>query len=230
MSLTALGLLAAFGAGILSFVSPCVLPLLPGYLAYAAGSSVEEAQRDAAARWRVSTGVVWFVLGVILLLTLLGAAAALLGNALSTYQLLLERIGGVLLIVFGVALTGLVPIPWLSRDHLFQVKPGQSSWRRSVLMGLAFGASWSACSSPILAAILVVTAVRSVVVVQGIVFMLIFALGESIPLLLVGLLVGRAGPFLRRIHRYTTILYYVGAFVMIFVGVSLLFNLFPTSA
>jgi cytochrome c-type biogenesis protein len=230
MSLTALGLLAAFGAGILSFVSPCVLPLLPGYLAYAAGSSVEEAQRDAAVRWRVSASVVWFVLGVILLLTLLGAAAAVLGSALNTYQLLLERIGGVLLIVFGVVLTGLIPIPWLSRDHLFQVKPGQSSWRRSVLMGLAFAASWSACSSPILAAILVVTAVRSVVVVQGILFMLVFALGESIPLLLVGLLVGRAGPFLRRIQRYTVILYYVGAVVMIFVGISLVFGLFSTSA
>src|SRR5262249_58601953 len=121
MSLTALGLLAAFGAGILSFISPCVLPLLPGYLAYVAGSSVEEARRDPAARWRVSTGVVWFVLGVILLLTGLGAAAAVLGSALSTYQLLLERIGGLLLIVFGIALTGFVPVPWLSRDHLFEV-------------------------------------------------------------------------------------------------------------
>src|SRR5207249_11494335 len=139
MSLTSLGLLAAFGAGILSFLSPCVLPLVPGYLSYLAGTSLEEAQSQSSARRRVSLHALCFVLGFALLFTLLGAAASLLGNALHTYQQVLARLAGLLLILFGIALTGLVPIPWLSRDHHVQVKPGRSAWWRSGLIGMAFG-------------------------------------------------------------------------------------------
>ena len=133
MSLTPLGLLVAFGAGMVSFLAPCVLPLVPGYLSYLAGTSLAVApvapgQPAAhwAVRWRVSWHALWFVVGCTLVLMLLGAAAAALGRALSTYQQLLERIGGILLILFGVALTGLVPIAWLSWDHHIQVKPGRS--------------------------------------------------------------------------------------------------------
>src|SRR5262245_50882360 len=125
MSMNFLTLLAAFGAGVLSFLSPCVLPLVPGYLSYLAGVSLEEVQSQPGARWRVSQQALWFVLGCALLLTLLGAIAALVGYALGTYQQVLSRIGGLLLILFGIALTRLVSVPWLSRDHRIQLKPGR---------------------------------------------------------------------------------------------------------
>ena len=127
MALSQLGLLAAFGAGLLSFLSPCVLPLVPGYLSYLAGTSVQEAQGKPTASFRVSLHALCFVLGFTLLFTLLGAAAALVGLALHIYQQWLARIAGLLLILFGIALTGLVPIPWLSRDHRVQVQPGRSA-------------------------------------------------------------------------------------------------------
>lgn len=227
MSLTFLSLLAAFGAGVLSFLSPCVLPLVPGYLSYLAGVSLEEVQSQPSARWRVSQHALWFVLGCALLLTLLGAAAALVGHALSTYQQVLERIGGLLLILFGIALTGLIPIPWLSRDHRIQMKPGRSVWWRSGLVGIAFGASWSACAGPLLGAILVLTAVRSPLL-QGALVMLVFAVGQGVPFLLVGLLVDRAGTFLRRIRRSTVLLSSIGGAILILMGIFLLTGLFST--
>lgn len=227
MSLTLLSLLAAFGAGALSFLSPCVLPLVPGYLAYLAGVSLEETRSQSTARWRVSQQALWFVLGCILLLTLLGVAASLLGSALSLYQQGLERIGGLVLILLGIALTGLLPIPWLSRDHRFQVKPGRSVWWRSGLIGMAFGASWSACAGPLLGAVLVLTAIGSRL--PGGFLMLAFALGQGIPFLLAGLLVDRAGPFLRRIRRYTALLTSIGGVLLILIGAFLLTGLFSNA-
>ena len=160
---------------------------------------------------------------------LLGAIAALLGSTLSVYQQVLERIGGLLLIAFGIALTGWVPIPWLSWDHRVQVKSGHSVWWRSGLVGMTFGASWSACTSPILGAILVLTAVRSLVLVQGVVVMLAFALGQGVPFLLVGVLVDRAGPLLRRTRRYTHLFSVIGGITLIVIGVFLITGLFSDS-
>lgn len=229
MALTPVSLLAAFGAGVLSFLAPCVLPLVPGYLSFLAGTSLEVAPGQLTARGRVSRHALWFVVGCTLVLMLLGAAAAVLGSALGAYQQVLERIGGLLLILFGVALTGLVPVAWLSWDHRVQVKPGRSAWWRSGLVGMAFGASWSACTSPLLGALVVLTAVRSLAVVQGVLVMLAFALGQGVPFLLVGILVDRAGPLLRRVSRYTHRFSIIGGVTLILIGVFLLTGLFSSA-
>ncbi|HEV2458950.1 MAG TPA: cytochrome c biogenesis protein CcdA [Ktedonobacterales bacterium] len=240
MSLTPLGLLAAFGAGMLSFLAPCVVPLVPGYLSFLAGTSLAVAPGhpgepgvSATARWtvrrRVSLHALWFVASCTLVLMLLGAAAALLGSALSAYQQVLEHIGGLLLILFGVALTGLVPVAWLSWDHRVNVKPGRSVWWRSGLVGMAFGASWSACASPILGALLVLTAVRSLAVAQGVLVKLVFALGQGVPFLLVGILVDRAGPLLHHVRRYTHLFSVIGGVTLVLIGFFLLTGLFSGS-
>src|SRR5260370_16292392 len=111
MALSQLGLLAAFGAGLLSFLSPCVLPLVPGYLSYLAGTSVQGAQGKPTASFRVSLHALCFVLGFTLLFTLLGAAAALVGLALHPYQPWLAPIAGLLPLLFRIPLPALVPIP-----------------------------------------------------------------------------------------------------------------------
>jgi cytochrome c-type biogenesis protein len=241
MALTPIGLLAAFGAGMLSFLAPCVVPLVPGYLSFLAGTSLAVApgqspghpDQSVAAHWtvrrQVSLHALWFVAGCTLVLMLLGATAALVGSALGAYQQVLERIGGLLLILFGVALTGLVPVAWLSFDHHVNVKPGRSAWWRSGLVGMAFGASWSACASPILGALLVLTAVRSLAVAQGVFVMLVFALGQGVPFLLVALLVDRAGPVLRRIRRYTHLFSVIGGVTLVLIGVFLVTGLFSGS-
>ena len=229
MPLTSFSLLAAFGAGILSFLSPCVVPLVPGYLSYLADTSLAEISGRPGARWRVSRHALWFVLGTVVFVTVLGVIAALLGHALSTYQQVLERVGGLLLMVFGIALTGVVPLPWLSGDHRVRLKPGRSVWWRSGLVGLTFGAGWSACSTPILGAILVLTAARSLTPLQAVVLMLAFGLGQGVPFLAAGALVDRAGPLLRRIHRITSILTVVGGVTLILIGFFLVTGLFSTA-
>jgi cytochrome c-type biogenesis protein len=221
MSLTSLGLLSAFGAGVLSFLSPCVFPLVPGYLSYLAGTSLEEVQGQLGARWRVSLHALCFVLGFALLFTLLGIAAALAGLALRPYQQVLARIAGLLLILFGIALTGLVPIPWLSRDHRVEVKPGRSAWWRSGLIGMAFGAGWSACTGPLLGSILVLTAANAQLL-QGVSFLMAYALGLGAPFLLVGILVDRASTLMRRICRYTGPLSFIGGVILILMGMLIL--------
>ncbi len=217
MSLTHLGLLAAFGAGILSFLSPCVFPLVPGYLSYLAGTSVQATQSQPTTRWRVSVHALCFVLGFALIFALLGAAASLLGSALHAYQQVLARLAGLLLVLFGIALTGLVPLPFLSGEHHVQVKPGTSAWWRSGLIGIAFGASWSACTGPILGSILVLTAVGTTLM-QGVIFLLAYALGLGLPFLLIGLLVDRVSPLMRHIRRYTGPISLIGGAILILMG------------
>ncbi len=219
----------ADGAGILSFLAPCVLPLVPSYLSYLAGVSLQEARPQVPFNWRVSFHALWFVVGFTLLFTVLGAVTATLGLALSAYQVLLERIGGVLLILFGIVLTGWVTLPWLSRTYHLQVKPGRSLWWRSGLIGIAFGASWSACTGPILGAVLVLSAGSARSIAQGAIIMLTFALGLGVPFLVVGLLVDRISPVLRRIRRATAVLTTIGGVLLILMGIFLLTGLFSTS-
>ncbi len=207
MSLPFVSLLAAFGAGLLSFLSPCVLPLIPGYVAYLAGTNLEKAQQQSGVRWQVTWHALWFVLGSALVLMVLGALAAL----------------------FGITLSGLLPLPWLTSTHRVQLQPGLAIWWRSGLVGLTFGASWSACAGPILGTILVVTVVKAQGILQGVLAMLVFAAGQGIPFLLVALVVDRASTFLRRLRRSTAFLSYLASAILIFVGISLLFGLFSTA-
>lgn len=229
MPLTSFSLLAAFGAGILSFLSPCVVPLVPGYLSYLADTGLAEVPGQPAVRWRVGRHALWFVLGTVAFVTLLGVIAAVLGAAFATYQQVLEHIGGLLLMLFGIALTGLLPLPWLSGDHRLRVKPGRSVWWRSGLLGLTFGAGWSVCTTPILGAILVLTAANTLRPLQAVILMLAFGLGQGVPFLAVGILVDRAGPFLRRIHRVTSILTVIGGATLILLGFFLVTGLFSTA-
>lgn len=229
MPLTSFSLLAAFGAGILSFLSPCVVPLVPGYLSYLADTSLEEISGQPAVRWRVSRHALWFVLGTVAFVTALGVIAAILGAAFATYQQVLERVGGLLLMLFGIALTGPVPLPWFSGDHRVRLKPGRSVWWRSGLIGLTFGAGWSVCTTPILGAILVLTAANTLLPLQAVILMLVFGLGQGVPFLLAGVLVDRAGPLLRRIHRVTSILTVIGGVTLILLGFFLLTGMFSTA-
>src|SRR5262249_16448115 len=151
-------LLAAFGAGVLSFLAPCVLPLVPGYLGYLAGVNRPQPDSDGGERSRITWHAFWFVLGFTLLYVVLGGAVAQLGGGLRAYEPALERFGGLLLIMFGAALTGVIRIPVITADYRILVGSGRPIWWRSGLTGLAFGASWSACTGPMLGAVMLFAA------------------------------------------------------------------------
>ncbi len=216
-----LGVLAAFVAGVVSFLSPCVFPLVPGYLSYLAGTTVRDAGAEAGARWRVTLHAAFFVLGFILIFVMLGAVASSIGVVLKEHQLALRHVSGVLIILFGVALTGLLPLPFLQRERRLHIEQGEPALLRSALIGLAFGAGWTPCIGPILGSIFML-AQESTTLTQGVFYLFVYGLGLGVPFLLAGLLIDRVGGVVRRINRYTRPIQLVGGVVLALTGVLIL--------
>ena len=176
--------LTAFGAGVLSFLSPCVLPLVPSFVSYLTGLSVDElARADGRRRWLALTHAAAFIAGFSLVFILLGASATSVGQLLTEHQELVRKIGGALIVFFGIFLTGLVPVPWLNRELAVQIRHKPAGWLGSVLMGVAFAAGWSPCIGPVLAAILTIAATADQVW-RGMALLAVYSLGLGVPFLI----------------------------------------------
>jgi cytochrome c-type biogenesis protein len=207
-------LVTAFTAGFVSFLAPCVLPIIPGFLAYLAGSR----GGVKASRLEIFLNSLFFVAGFSFIFALLGV---LLNTVLETVaydvQVWLARIGGVLIIFFGLYLTGLIKIGILEREHKFKVAlGGRSKYITSFIFGLAFAAGWTPCVGPVLGVILGLAASS-----PGIAFFLLlsYALGLGVPFLIVGLFTAQAAGF---ISRYAKVLSYaniVFGVILIVLGV-----------
>jgi cytochrome c-type biogenesis protein len=172
---------ALFGAGVASFLAPCLVPLLPAYLGLIAGEAVEA--RDPA---RAVPATLLFVLGFALVFAGLGAAAGLLGSALTAVQTGVERAGGVVVAVMGLALLGVIGGPLSRERRLIGRLPRVSGPLRPFVIGVAFGAAWSPCVGPLLAAALTVAA-RTGGAARGAVLLFAYALGIGVPFLLASL-------------------------------------------
>jgi len=145
----------AFVAGIASFLSPCVLPLVPSYLAFLTGMSVDDlATPGHRARWMTLRHAALFVLGFGLVFVALGAAATALGALLAHSLRMLQRVGGVLIVVFGLCLMGVLRIPALARERRVHLAGRPAGFAGSMFVGMAFGAGWTPCVGPVLATIL----------------------------------------------------------------------------
>lgn len=179
---------AAFAAGIISFLSPCVLPLVPGYLSLISGLSLDELSKGSdrkAVALKAGMGSVCFVLGFALVFTLLGATASAAGSLLSRHMGLLSKIAGILIIVFGLHTAGAITIPVLYYEKRFQASGIAPGYFGAFLMGLAFAFGWTPCIGPILAGILALAATQETVT-QGMVLLMVYSLGLGIPFILTG--------------------------------------------
>lgn len=192
--MTNVPLVAALLAGLVSFLSPCVLPLIPGYLAYLAGASVGDGDKK---RWEIFLNSVFFVLGFGLVFAALGVLLnTLLSNVAYDVQIWLSRIGGVLIIVFGLYLLGLLKISFLEREHKLSVKTKfKSRYLTSIVFGAAFAAGWTPCVGAVLGAILGLAASQ-----PGIAFLLLisYSIGFGVPFLIVGLFTTQASALINR--------------------------------
>lgn len=190
---SAISLIIALGAGLLSFISPCVLPLVPAYLGYITGSSIASTH-ERGSRGRLATLVptLAFVGGLAAVFTLLGATATAAGRMLAEYQPLLTRAGGLVVMVFGLHLAGVVRVPWLYQTRQTEMTRFESRGVvGSAMMGAAFAFGWVPCVGPLLAGILGLASQESTVV-QGMLLLFAYALGLGIPFILVGLMLGPA--------------------------------------
>jgi cytochrome c-type biogenesis protein len=178
----------AFWGGLLSFLSPCILPLLPGYLSYISGVGVEEVQQGE--NWKtVLAAAVLFVLGFSIIFVALGATASFIGSLLQPYQRTLERVAGIFIIVMAFAMIGIFNIPQFYQEKRFHIGREFGIWS-SFPLGMAFGFGWAPCIGPILTSIYAL-ATQEGTAQRGALLLFVYALGLGIPFLLVALFAGR---------------------------------------
>ena len=181
-AISEIGLIAAFAAGTISFLSPCVLPLVPGYISYVSGSSAIDNPQTSNTRWSVLLASLCFVLGFSTVFVALGASATLLSRILLSYRYETNLIGGTIIILFGIFTTGVIPMPWLERDVRYHGPLLSGKLSGAYLLGLAFGFGWTPCIGPVLGAILTVSSI-STNTSAGIILLTAYAAGLGIPFL-----------------------------------------------
>src|SRR6266567_2719453 len=189
----------AFAAGLVSFVSPCVLPLVPIYLAQLVGQSIYQStneQNDKPAQLITFLHAAVFVLGFTLAFVALGATASSLGSFLRAHQFQLRQISGIILIIFGLHLTGIFKLPFLYWQKRFDFRPTRASYPASLLIGVIFAISWTPCIGLILGAILAMAA-SARTLAQGVSLLLVYSLGLGVPFLLLGLGLDRVSKVLK---------------------------------
>lgn len=197
-----LNILTAFLAGLVSFVSPCVLPLIPAYLSFITGSSLEElhAQTAATERARVMIHALCFIAGFTLVFMSLGFTASAIGTALVDYRDWIAKIGGAIVVILGLNMIGVFKIPFLMMDKRPQWRAGKQSYLASFVVGLAFAAGWSPCVGPILAGILALATQERYGAATFLLF--VYSMGLALPFFAVAAGISRALGALNRIKRY----------------------------
>lgn len=221
-----MGLAVAFTAGLLSFLSPCVLPLIPSYVGFITGMTVEEAERR---RWTALLHGLWFVGGFTLVFVLLGAAASAVGSVLREYQVWMGRIGGVLLILFGLYLLGVLRPAFLMREWRVQLSRKPFGYFGSGVVGFTFGAAWTPCIGPILGGILTIAATQAGLA-RGMTLLTIYALGLAVPFLITALALDRFLIWFQRFRPYIVWVDRVAGAMLIVLGILLITDSFTLLA
>jgi cytochrome c-type biogenesis protein len=215
-------ILVAFSTGFLSFLSPCVLPLVPVYMANIAGAEVLETGARRS-RFPIFFHSLSFVVGFTIVFTIFGAGIGLAGFALGSHSLIL-RIGGSLLIVFGLYLLAALKFPWLNYERRLNPSLGATTgYLRSLLIGAIFSLAWTPCVGGLLAGALGFALIAGEAG-RGAYLLAIFSLGLGLPFLIIGMAFDSLRPLLRRLHRYSTWTYIVSGLLLIVVGILILTN------
>lgn len=219
MDATNVGLVTAFAAGLISFVSPCVLPLVPGYISYVTGSRLEAPERDT--RLAALVQAVWFVLGFSTIFVAFGASATYLSRLLLAYRHEANIIGGLIIIVFGLFMTGALKLRWLQVDSrwLHRVE-GRAGPVTSYVLGLAFAFGWTPCIGPILGTILTMSAVGDSM--SGIVLLAIYSMGMGVPFLLTAVFLDRFIKYRNGLRRWGRWLHVTAGVMMILMGIAMI--------
>ncbi|MCA0964415.1 cytochrome c biogenesis CcdA family protein [Salipiger bermudensis] len=215
----------ALAAGIISFLSPCVLPIVPPYLAFMSGVSIAEMEAGGRARLRAFTAALFFVLGLSTVFVLLGFTASWLGMFFLQNQILLARISGVVVIVFGLHFLHVFRIPFLDREARIETGETGGSAFGAYILGLAFAFGWTPCIGPQLGAILSMAASEASVA-RGTALLAVYAAGLGLPFLLAAVFLSRAMGVMNRLKRHMGLIEKVMGVLLIAVGLALLTGAF----
>jgi len=228
--------LAAFAAGVLSFISPCVLPLIPGYLSYISGLTLDEMQGTGdgamslgAARRRVLVASIFFILGFSFVFICFGAAASVLGQYMLERQRLLAKIAAVIVIVFGLHTMGVLRIGWLYSEKRVQVEKKPTSLFGAFFVGLAFAFGWTPCIGPILAGILAIAGTQQTVG-QGVQLLAVYSAGLGLPFLLTAFAINQFFTVFKRIRKHYHLIEIISGLLLVLIGLLIFTNRFTLIA
>ncbi|MBI4205819.1 MAG: cytochrome c biogenesis protein CcdA [Betaproteobacteria bacterium] len=221
--ISSLGMLTAFAAGVISFLSPCVLPLVPGYVSYMAGYSLRDVRNPADVRTRLAAlGASFaFVLGFSTVFVALGASATALGQLLLRYRYEANIVGGAIVVVFGLFTAGFLRVSWFQRDFHLHPHVGSGRPLAAYVLGLAFGFGWTPCIGPVLGAILTVSAVNASVS-SGIALLGVYAAGLGVPFLACAAFTDAFAKRLKDLGRVGRWLQVAAGVIMIIMGVAMI--------
>ena len=223
---SSLGVVIAFTAGLLSFLSPCVLPLIPSYVTFITGLSLDDV---STARRSAVLHSLLFIAGFTLIFLALGATATVLGRLLLANRQIISRVGGVLIIVFGLYLLGVFNFAFLSTERRVHLADKPMGYLGSVLVGIAFGAGWTPCIGPILGSILLLAS-NTADVRRGVLLLFVYSLGLAVPFLLSSLAIRHFMTFFQRIRRQLVWISRGSGVLLIAVGLLLVTNYFTILA
>ena len=227
-------LLAAFAAGFLSFISPCVLPLIPGYISFISGMTLEEMQGQdaasaAAARRHVLISSIAFVLGFTIIFVAAGASASAIGKLMFAYAPILEKVAGTVLILLGLHMMGVFRIRLLESDKRIHAQKKPAGPLGALLVGMAFAFAWTPCIGPILGGILGLAASRESVA-EGMQMLAVYSLGLGVPFLLTSVAINRFFTAAARIRKHYRTIELISGGLMILIGVLIFFDQFTLIA
>lgn len=220
MDIANIGLLGAFLGGLISFLSPCTLPLVPGYLSFvtATGHSASQTQQE---NWPHLLLSVFFILGFTVVFVSLGASITVVGGMLQQYRYEATIIGGSLIIVLGVFMTGLVKINVLQREFRLHLTPRSSNPTTAFLLGISFAIGWTPCIGPILATILAMSSLSGNPQ-QGVLLLSVYSLGLALPFLIVSIFMESFKKRLRALGRFSRYLHIAAGLIMILMGLAMM--------
>lgn len=226
MSPPSIGLFVAFGAGLLSFLSPCVLPLIPSYVTFITGLSFEDVSQSK--RTALIHGLL-FTLGFSLIFIALGAGASLIGRLLFDQRAMISKVGGVLIIVFGLYMLGVLNIAAFTRERRVHLADKPVGYLGTVLVGFAFGAGWTPCIGPILGSI-ITYAGSEASLSRGVALLTMYSLGLAVPFVISAIAVDRFHIFFQKFRRQMIWMQRFAGGLMIFVGILMITSQFTILA
>lgn len=218
--------IGAFIAGLLSFLSPCVLPLIPSYIMYITGISYSDMLAEHPShviRQKTILHSLCFICGFTTVFVLLGASATFIGSFLHENAAIIRKIGGILLVILGIHVTGILPLKFLLGEKRVSIKHKPAGYAGSFLIGITFAAGWTPCIGPILAAILAVAATEDRVY-QGILLLLIYSLGLGLPFFLSSLAMHRFLVVFNRFKKYIRMFEIITGIFLMVIGVLIYTN------
>lgn len=217
----------AFVAGILTFLSPCILPLIPVYISYITGISFDELKKGQTREIRKKTLVhsLLFILGFSLVFITLGASATYLGRLLIAHRAIISRIGGAVVILFGLYIMGLFKLDFLGKEKRLRFKTQKGSLLGSVLLGITFAAAWTPCVGPILGSILVLAGTKESML-EGVWLLGIYSLGIAVPFILSALLINSFLLHFAKLRKYMSAVKFACGALLVLVGILLIWGRF----